>query len=307
MFSLRDENTGVGIAVSTDPSTPQGTEGIKLRIKNGRIIVGLGFGGEGQGNEHAAVKLVSQLLDVPMDWVTYEYLPSDESPEAFGPGGSRMAVFTAGAVLGAVEELRARLYNKAVRVLGSNITYERGYFHSSDGRRVSILELGDEEVTFTYTAEAKIGRYIAYPFACDIAVVRYEDGRLRPIKHVVYLDPGNVIDEELVKEQVMGGTAIGISLALYEAYRYDEDGNLLTLSLGDYGLPNSMDMPEIEVHLVPSPSPVTPMGVKGIGEVPVGVAAAAVTSAVEDILRRRGSRARIDRVPIDPALLAQSI
>ncbi len=163
-------------------------------------------------------------------------------------------------------------------------------------------------VTFTYTAEAKVGRFIAYPFACDIAVVRYEDGRLRPIKHVVYLDPGNVIDEELVKEQVMGGTAIGISLALYEAYRYDEDGNLLTLSLGDYGLPNSMDMPEIEVHLVPSPSPpVTPMGVKGIGEVPVGVAAAAVTSAVEDILRRRGSRARIDRVPIDPALLAQSI
>ncbi len=126
LFSLRDGNTGVGIAVSTDPSTPQGTEGIKLRIRNGKIVVGLGFGGEGQGNEHTAVKLVSQLLDVPMDWVTYEYLPSDESPEAFGPGGSRMAVFTAGAVLGAVEELRARLYNKAVRVLGSNITYERG-------------------------------------------------------------------------------------------------------------------------------------------------------------------------------------
>nr|WP_243666726.1 xanthine dehydrogenase family protein molybdopterin-binding subunit [Vulcanisaeta sp. JCM 16159] len=308
LFSLRDGNTGVGIAVSTDPSTPQGTEGIKLRIRNGKLVVGLGFGGEGQGNEHTAIKLVSQLLDVPMDWITYEYLPSDESPEAFGPGGSRMAVFTAGAVLGAVEELRARLYNKAVRVLGSNITYERGYFRSSDGRRVSILELGDEEVTFTYTAEARIGRYIAYPFACDIAVVRYEDGRLKPIKHVVYLDPGNVIDEELVKEQVMGGTAIGISLALYEAYRYDEDGNLLTLSFGDYGLPTAIDIPEIEVHLVPSPSPVTPMGVKGIGEVPVGVAAAAVTSAVEDILRRRVGKVRIDKVPIDPALLTpQSI
>ena len=304
LFALRDENTGVGIAVSTDPSTPQGTEGIKLRISNGRIIVGLGFGGEGQGNEHTAVKLVAQLLDIPMDWVIYEYLPSNESPEAFGPGGSRMAVFTVGAVLGAVEELRARLFNKAVKVLGGNVTYEKGYFRSSDGRRVSILELGDEEVTYTYSAEARISRFIAYPFACDIAVVRYEDGKLKPIRHVVYLDPGNVIDEELVKEQVMGGTAIGISLALYEAYRYDEDGNLLTLSLGDYGLPTAMDIPEIEVHLVPSPSPVTPLGVKGIGEVPVGVAAAAVTSAVEDILRRRGIKARIDRVPIDPSLLA---
>ncbi|WP_054843304.1 hypothetical protein [Vulcanisaeta souniana] len=84
LFSLRDENTGVGIAVSTDPSTPQGTEGIKLRIKNGRIIVGLGFGGEGQGNEHTVVKLVSQLLDIPMEWITYEYLPSNESPEPLG-------------------------------------------------------------------------------------------------------------------------------------------------------------------------------------------------------------------------------
>ncbi len=262
IFSLRDEDTGVGIAVSTDPSTPEGTEGIKLRIKGGKVVVGLGFGGEGQGNEHTAVKLVSQLLDIPIDWVTYEYLPSDESPEAFGPGGSRMAVFTAGAVLGAVEELRARLYNKAVRILGGDVAYEKGYFRSRDGRRVSIFELGEEEVTYTYTAEAKIGRFLAYPFACDIAVVRYEDGRLRPIKHVVYLDPGNVIDEELVKEQVMGGTAIGISVALYEAYRYDEDGNLLTLSLGDYGLPTTMDIPDIEVHLVPSPSPVTPLGVK---------------------------------------------
>lgn len=99
-------------------------------------------------------------------------------------------------------------------------------------------------------------------------MVKYEDGRLKPIKHVVYLDPGNVIDEELVKEQVMGGTAIGISLALYEAYRYDEDGNLLTLSLGDYGLPTAMDIPEIEVHLVPSPSPVTPLGVKVLARCP---------------------------------------
>ena len=68
-----------------------------------------------------------------------------------------------------------------------------------------------------------------------------------------------------------------------------------------------MDIPEIKVHLIPSPSPVTPSGVKGIGEVPVGVAAAAVTSAVEDMLRRRGSRVRIDKMPIDLALSTQNI
>ncbi|WP_069806393.1 xanthine dehydrogenase family protein molybdopterin-binding subunit [Vulcanisaeta thermophila] len=302
ILSMRDEVTGVGIAVSTDPSTPQGGEGVRIRIRNGKVIVGLGFGGEGQGNEHTAVELVSKLLEVPMENVTYEYLPSNEAPQAFGPGGSRMAVFTAGAVIGAVEELRSRLANKAARVLGGNVRYEKGYFYSGNSR-VSIFEIGEgEESTYVYTAEARKGRFTAYPFAADIAVVRLEEGKIRPIKHVVYIDPGTPIDEELVKEQVMGGTATGIGLALYEAYRYDEDGNLLTLSLGDYGMPNAMDIPEIEVHIVPTPSPATPMGAKGIGEIPVGVAAAAVTAAVEDLLRRRGRRVFISSVPIDPEL-----
>ena len=139
---------------------------------------------------------------------------------------------------------------------------------------------------FTYTLQGKY-RFNAYPFACDLAVVKIEDGKIKPIKHVVYIDPGNPIDEDLVKEQVMGGTAIGISIALYEGYVYDDNGNLLTTSLADYGLPTAADLPEIEVSIVPTPSPVTPYGVKGIGEIPVGVAAAAVTSAIEDVLKRR--------------------
>lgn len=139
---------------------------------------------------------------------------------------------------------------------------------------------------FTYTLQGKY-RFNAYPFACDLAVVKIEDGKIKPIKHVVYIDPGNPIDEDLVKEQVMGGTAIGISIALYEGYVYDDNGNLLTTSLADYGLPTAADLPEIEVNIVPTPSLVTPYGVKGIGEIPVGVAAAAVTSAIEDVLKRR--------------------
>ncbi|MEM3802253.1 MAG: xanthine dehydrogenase family protein molybdopterin-binding subunit, partial [Saccharolobus sp.] len=76
-------------------------------------------------------------------------------------------------------------------------------------------------------------------------------------------------------------------------YVYDDNGNLLSTSLADYGMPTAADLPEIEVNIVPTPSSVTPYGVKGIGEVPVGVAAAAVTSAVEDVIKRR-----ISKVPI---------
>jgi len=158
---------------------------------------------------------------------------------------------------------------------------------------IKITQLEGEEVDYTFSLQGKYG-FDAYPFACDLAVARVEDsGKIRPIKHVVYIDPGNPIDEDLVREQIIGGTAIRISIVLYEAYVYYDTGNLLTTNLADYGLPTAADLLEIEVNIVPTPSPTIPGGVKGIGEIPVGVTVAAVTSAVEDVLKRR-----ITKVPI---------
>jgi len=204
-----------------------------------------------------------------------------------------MAIYTFGAVSGAVEELKARLRRKAEVILNDKVVdYRDGYFIGENGGKVRITSLEGEEVDFTYTLQGKY-RFNAYPFACDLAVVRIEDGKIKPIKHVVYIDPGTPIDEDLVKEQVIGGTAIGISLALYERYAYDDNANLLTTNLADYGMPTAADLPEIEVNIVPTPSPSTPYGAKGIGEIPVGIAAAAVTSAIEDVIKRR-----INRVPV---------
>lgn len=287
---MRDEKSGVGLALSTDPSTPSGSERIRLSIKNGKVVVSLGFGPEGQGNEHTAILLVSKLLGLPIEDVTYEIVDNTILPSSFGPGGSRMAAFTYGAISGAVEELKARLKRKAESLIGK-VEYKDGYFIGERGK-LKITQFEGEEVDYTFSLQGKYS-YNAYPFACDLAVVKIEDGKIKPIKHVVYIDPGNPIDEDLVKEQVIGGTAIGISIALYEAYKYDDNGNLLTTSLADYGLPTALDLPEIEVNIVSTPSPVTPGGVKGIGEIPVGIAAAAVTSAVEDVIKRR-----INRVPI---------
>ncbi|TRM81654.1 xanthine dehydrogenase family protein molybdopterin-binding subunit [Sulfolobus sp. D5] len=293
IFSMRDKNTGIGLALSTDPSTPSGSERVKIKIKDGKIVIGLGFGPEGQGNEHTAVLLASKLLGIPQEDVKYEILDNTELPSSFGPGGSRMAVYSYGAVAGGVEELKAKLRKRAEAVLNDKIIdYKEGYFIGENGGKVRITQFEGEEVSFTYTLQGKY-RFNAYPFACDLAVVRIEDGKIKPIKHVVYIDPGNPIDEDLVREQVIGGTAIGISIALYERYLYDDSGNLLTTSLADYGLPTAADLPDIEVNIVPTPSPVTPFGAKGIGEIPVGVAAAAVTSAIEDVIKKR-----ITKVPI---------
>jgi len=293
VFSMRDNRTGVGLAVSTDPSTPSGREEVKISIRGGKVVVGLGFGPEGQGNEHIAVLLTSRLLGINPERVTYEVMDNLKMGNSFGPGGSRMAAYTAGAISGAVEELKARLRRRAEAVLGSeDLEYREGHFVSPKGR-IEITQFEGEEVNFTFSLQGK-RNFVAYPFACDLAVVRVEDGRIRPVRHVVYIDPGTPLDEDLIREQIIGGTATGISIALLERFVYDSNGNLLTTSLGDYGMPTAADLPQIEVNIVPTPSPLTPMGVKGIGEVPVGVAAAAVVRAVEDVVKRR-----ISRVPID--------
>jgi CO/xanthine dehydrogenase Mo-binding subunit len=281
IWDLRNKGYGVGLACSTDPSTPSGQEGVKLSIRNGKVVIGIGYGPEGQGNEHTARLLVSKLLSIPIEKTEVELLDSTSSPTSFGPGGSRMAVFMAGAIKGATEELIANIRRK----YGGD--FKDGYFIIND-KLVPITSFEGEEVRYVYSQQGKT-RFNAYPFACDIAVVKVDEetGLIKPIKLVVYLDPGTPIDEEVVKEQVIGGSAIGVSLALYEQYVYNSDGQLLTNSLSDYNIPTAVEMPEFEVHLVPTPSPYTPLGAKGIGEIPVGVAAAAVTRAVEDAIKRK--------------------
>lgn len=280
VFSLDGkEGYAVGVAVSTDPSSPNGSESVVLSTGNGKVRVGLGFAPEGQGNEHAITLMVSRELGIPIEDVEVVFLNSDQSPPSFGPGGSRMAVFSYGAVQGAVEELKAR----ARRTLGvTDVTTDQ-------------LLGTPMKVEYTYELSGKY-RFNAYPFAVNLALLKLEEGRIRHVKQVVYIDPGSVIDQDLVREQVMGGTYTGISIALHEAYRYDSNGMLRSTTLVDYGLPYASDIGEIEVNVVSSPSSTTKGGLKGIGEIPVGVAAAAVTSAAERLLGRK-----LRKVPIEPS------
>lgn len=279
-WKLREKGYGVGLACSTDPSTPNGSEEVSIRTGKGKVTLSIGYGPEGQGNEHAARLLVSSLLHVDLGKVEVEV---DGSLNSFGPGGSRMAVFLSGAIMGAVRNLISEVERKT----GGKV--HDGKVDTKEGK-IDLTSV-EVEAKYTFSLQNK-SRYNAYPFACDIAVVKLIDENIVPVKMVVFIDPGTPLDEDLVKEQVTGGTAIGISVSLYERYIYSRDGQLLTGTIGEYGLPSSSDLPPIEVNVIPSPSPFTPMGVKGIGEIPVGVAAAAMSSAIEDTLKRR-----ITRVP----------
>src|SRR5438477_253679 len=125
-----------------------------------------------------------------------------------------------------------------------------------------------------------------FPFGTHVCVVEIDEetGEPKIAKYVAVDDCGNVINPLLVEGQVHGGLVQGIAQALYEEVVYDENGQLLTGSLMDYAIPRAHDFPEFELDRTVTPSPVNPLGLKGVGEAGTIGSTPAVVNAVVDAL-----------------------
>jgi CO/xanthine dehydrogenase Mo-binding subunit len=134
-----------------------------------------------------------------------------------------------------------------------------------------------------------------------IVEVDAETAMLEVRRYVVVHDCGKVINPMIVEGQIHGGVAHGIGNAFYEQLVYDENGQLKTASFMDYLLPTSLDVPQIETAHVETPSPLNPLGVKGVGEagaIPVG---ALYAQAIEDALAEFGIE--VLEMPMSPCRL----
>jgi carbon-monoxide dehydrogenase large subunit len=118
-----------------------------------------------------------------------------------------------------------------------------------------------------------------------VAEVDTETGQVRLRDYVAVDDVGTVINPMIVDGQIHGGVVQGIGEALYEEVVYDTDGNPLTASLSDYGVPSAIDVPPIRTARIITPSPATPLGAKGAGETGATGSMPAVINAVIDALR----------------------
>jgi carbon-monoxide dehydrogenase large subunit len=125
-----------------------------------------------------------------------------------------------------------------------------------------------------------------YSNACHGAVVEIDlrTGRLTLERFVVVEDCGTVINPTIVEGQVRGGVAQGIGSALLEEFVYDAEGQPLTTTFADYLMPGATDVPDIEVHHIVTPSPLTPLGMKGMGEGGAIGPPAAIANAIADAL-----------------------
>jgi 2-furoyl-CoA dehydrogenase large subunit len=144
---------------------------------------------------------------------------------------------------------------------------------------------------------------LGFASAAHVAVVEVdpETFEIKVLRYVVIHDCGRQINPAIVEGQVHGATAHGIAAALLEEFAYDQDGQLLTTSFMDYLKPTAADLPDIEGDRLETPSPLTLLGTKGVGEGGAVVAPAAIASAVEDALVPLGIQ--IATLPITPSRL----
>jgi carbon-monoxide dehydrogenase large subunit len=131
-----------------------------------------------------------------------------------------------------------------------------------------------------------------FPFGAHIAVVEVDTdtGNARLVRHVAVDDCGTVVNPLLVEGQQHGGIGSGVGQALFEEVRYDDHGNPITSNFVDYGFPSAAEMPSFEVHSTETPTPLNPLGAKGIGEAATIGSTPAIQNAVIDAVAHLGVR-----------------
>jgi carbon-monoxide dehydrogenase large subunit len=131
-----------------------------------------------------------------------------------------------------------------------------------------------------------------WPFGTHVAVVEIDEatGVVDLKRYIAVDDVGKKINPLIVDGQLHGGIVQGVGQALWEAAVYGEDGSLLSGSMLDYALPKAHWLPTLELDETVTPSPVNPLGVKGVGEAGAIASTAAVANAVNDALAPLGIR-----------------
>jgi carbon-monoxide dehydrogenase large subunit len=245
-------------------------------------------------------------------------------PLGFGTIASRSAITVSSAIHFASERLRAKVFAIAANLLEcaqTDLELRRG--------GVGIVGIPGREVTLAHVAMAArpgldMGRpagveggleetyyfeppTVTWAYAINLAIVEVDagTGEVMVERFVVAHDCGVEINPMLVEGQVVGGVVQGIGGALLEEVAYDSEGQLLTGSLMDYLLPTAADVPDIEVVHLHAPSPLNPLGIKGVGEGGSIAPPAAIANAVTDALSPFGIE--INFTPVRPDWLLMRI
>jgi carbon-monoxide dehydrogenase large subunit len=319
---LRGQGVYRGIGFSTyveicglGPSTALGPHGIGFEAgfwesavvrvhPTGSVTVYTGTSPHGQGHETAFAQIVADRLGVAPDDVDVLHGDTGAGPFGMGTYGSRSLTVGGEAARRAADKVAGKAMEIAAHLLDASpedIEIADGRYRVRGAPRSELrlaeiaraayvpdipadMEPGLEETVFYDPPD------FVWPFGAHAAIVEVdvETGKVQLLRFVAVDDCGRAINPMLIDGQIHGGVAHSIGQALYEQIVYDSQGQLVSGTLVDYGLPTAAELPSFETDRTETPSPVNGLGVKGVGEAGTIGATPSLINAVVDALRPLG-------------------
>jgi len=309
---------GLGIGCYTEGTGVGPFESAMVRIDaSGKIFLAGGSCPQGQGMETIFAQVVADAWSVTPDDVIVSLADTAAIPTGYGTVASRSTVTLSAAIHYASERLRKKVLTIAAHLLEcapADLELRQGGVGivGVPARTLSLARIAQAarpgwdhgrpegvdpglEETFHFEPQT-----VTWSNATHAAIVEVdvETGRVTIEKYVIAHDCGTVVNPLLLEGQITGGAAQGLGGILLEGFIYDAEGQLLTGSLMDYALPRADEMPDFQIIHLHSPSPLNPLGVKGVGEGGAIGPPSAVANAVADALSPFG--AEFNETPIKP-------
>ena len=317
---------GVGLATVLKASGAYGEvreDSSRVIIEpSGRVTIHIGASPHGQGTETTFSQVAADELGLTPEDLTILHSDTGIIAKGGGTSASRGTVVSGSAMVLALRQAREKMERIAAQLLEctpDDLDFQDGRVsHRSDPSRATTFA---EVASAAYEEERlpqgeNIGLDFSldytlpnnpYAFAAHVAVVEVDPdtGDVRIIKYFAVHDCGNIINPMIVEAQLHGGIVQGLGQAMVEGIEYNSDGQLVSGSLLDYALPVAADMPDFQMDTMETPSPLTPHGAKGIGELPTVATPVVLANAVMNALESAGVR-NVD-TPLTPNRIVEAL
>jgi len=280
---------GTGVAMYVERAGGMWESASVTVDQSGHVVARSGSSPHGQGHETTFAQIVADRLGVGPGEVELRFGDSALVPAGVGTFASRSMAMGGSALVEAVDQVVARAHAAAAALLGvsvESVSRSGSGWVTADGRGATLAEVA--AAGGGLEAYARFESELVFGSGAYAAVVEIEraTGQLRVCRLAAVDDAGRILNPLLAEGQVLGAVVHGLGAALVEEAVYDEHGQPRSASFADYSLLTAVELPPIEARFVQTPSPLNPLGVKGIGEGGAIGTPAAIASAVADALGR---------------------
>ena len=303
--TLRDGHVliGMGMASATYPTNRQPAHARVTLFADGGVLVQSGTQDLGTGTYTIMMQVAAQILGAPPDKVRVALGDSTLPPSGVS-GGSTTAASVMPAVLQAAQAVRTRAFGLALAVKGAawrtvdaaTMTLRDGIIASPQGT-ISLIEAMASsrrdriEVDTATALNPDAAKFSRHAFGAQFVEVRIDEdfGTIRVSRYTGVFGVGRLLNATTGRSQLIGGIVYGLGMALLEAARPDpHSAQIMNANLSEYLVPVNADIPEIDVRTIDDPDMATgPLGLKGIGELPIVGVAGAVANAVFNATGKR--------------------